>query len=467
MNDRISPHMTDARERSDALVFFGASGDLAYKKIFPALQAMARRGVLDVPVIGVAKAGWNVEQFRARARDSLEKHGGVDEAAFAKLSSLLRFVDGDYADAATFESLRRELGEAQRPLHYLAIPPSMFGVVVDGVAEHGCARSARVVVEKPFGRDLASARKLNTTLRKVFDESAIFRIDHYLGKEPVQNLSVFRFANTFLEPIWNRNYVDSVQITMAESFGVQGRGKFYEEAGAIRDVVQNHMLQVVSLLAMEPPSANHHDAVRDEQIKVLRAVRPLDAKNIVRGQFRGYRSEAGVDPKSTVETFAAVQLSIDSWRWDNVPFYIRAGKCLPVTATEVLVTLKRPPLTQRLPDQTNYLRFRLSPDVVIALGARIKRPGETMDSEPTELKVVQNPSADELEPYERLLGEAMEGDTSLFARLDGVEAAWAVVDPVLDDATPVYEYECGSWGPPEAADIPDEVGGWHEAGQKL
>ena len=459
--------MNAAKERSDALVFFGASGDLAFKKIFPALQSMVKRGQLDVPVIGVAKAGWKVEQFRERARASLEKHGGgVDEAVFEKLSKLFRFVDGDYADPATFHALRRELGSARRPLHYLAIPPSLFSTVVEGIAAADCGSNARVVLEKPFGRDLASARNLNATLRKVFDEPSIFRIDHYLGKEPVQNLSVFRFANTFLEPIWNRNYVDSVQITMAETFGVQGRGKFYEEAGAIRDVVQNHMLQVVSLLAMEPPSENHHDATRDEQVKVLRAVRPLDAANTVRGQFRGYTEESGVAKTSTVETFAAVQLSIDSWRWDGVPFYIRAGKCLPVTATEVLVTLKRPPLTQRAAHQTNYLRFRLSPDVVIALGARIKRPGDNMDSEPTELKVVQQPSSDELEPYERLLGEAMEGDTSLFARQDGVEAAWAVVDPVLDDATPVHPYECGTWGPPAAADIPDEVGGWHEAGQQ-
>jgi glucose-6-phosphate 1-dehydrogenase len=453
-------------ERSDALVFFGASGDLAFKKIFPALLAMVRRGVLDVPVIGVAKAGWGLAQFQERARESLVKHGSFDEATFSRLSKLMRFVDGDYADPETFQNLRRELGDAQRPLHYLAIPPSMFATVVTGVGEAGCANNARVVLEKPFGRDLASAQQLNETLHQVFAESSIFRIDHYLGKEPVQNLSVFRFANTFLEPIWNRNYVDSMQITMAESFGVQGRGKFYEEAGAIRDVVQNHMLQVVSLLAMEPPSHNHHDAMRDEQVKILRAIRPLDASNVVRGQFQGYRDEKGVSPTSTVETFAAVQLSIDSWRWDGVPFYIRAGKCLPVTCTEVLVTLKRPPLTSLSSAQTNYLRFRLSPDVVIALGARIKKPGEPMDSEPTELKLVQQPSADDMEPYERLLGEAMDGDTQLFARQDGVEAAWAVVNPVLDDATPIHLYECGSWGPPAAADIPDEVGGWHEAGNR-
>jgi glucose-6-phosphate 1-dehydrogenase len=463
-SDERPAHDPAHEQRSDALVFFGASGDLAFKKIFPALQSMVKRGQLEVPVIGVAKAGWGVEQFRARARASLEQHGSFEPAAFDKLARSMRFVDGDYADAATFQALRGALGDARRPLHYLAIPPSMFTTVIEGLAGSDRGRDARVVLEKPFGRDLATARRLNTTLHEVFDERAIFRIDHYLGKEPIQNLSVFRFANTFLEPIWNRNYVDSVQITMAESFGVQGRGKFYDEVGTIRDVIQNHMLQVVSLLAMEPPAVNYYDSVRDEQVKVLRAIRPLRAEHVVRGQFEGYRAERGVDPKSTTETFAAVQLSIDSWRWDGVPFYIRAGKCLAVTATEVLVTLKRPPLTQRLPDQTNYYRFRFAPDVVIALGARVKVPGEQMDSEPTELKVVQQPSADELAPYERLLGEAMRGDASLFARQDGVEAAWAVVDPVLGDATPVYEYARGSWGPPQAAEIPDEVGGWHEAG---
>jgi glucose-6-phosphate 1-dehydrogenase len=449
------------KRRSDALVFFGATGDLAYKKIFPALQAMARRGHLDVPVIGVAKSQWTLEQMRARARDSVTKHGGLDPAAFAKLESQLRYVDGDYRDSSTYDTLRAALGTARRPAHYLAIPPSMFSTVVDGLERSGVARDARVILEKPFGRDLESARALNAALRKVFDESAIFRIDHYLGKEPVQNLALFRFANTFLEPIWNRNYVDSVQITMAEAFGVQGRGKFYEETGAIRDVVQNHMLQVVSILAMEPPLTTYHESIRDEQVKVLRSIRPLDPCDLVRGQFEGFRSEPGVAPDSNVETFAAVRLHVDSWRWDGVQFFIRAGKCLPVTTTEVAVTLKRPPLQHIAAEERNTLRFRLSPDVVIALGARVKRPGERMDTEGTELKVVHHPTADELGDYERLLGDAMSGDAMLFAREDGVEAAWAVVQPILGDSTPVYAYSPGTWGPAEADLLTADVGGWH------
>ena len=384
--------------------------------------------------------------------------------AFAKLAARLRYVDGDYGDSATYAAIVKELGGAKRPAHYLAIPPGAFATVVENLAQASCAGNARIIVEKPFGRDLESARQLNEIIHRVFDESAVFRIDHYLGKEAVQNLLLFRFANTFLEPIWNRNYVASVQITMAESFGVQGRGRFYEEAGAIRDVIQNHMLQVVAFLAMEAPTRTYAESLHDEQVKVFHMIRPLSPDDLVRGQFRGYRNEPGVAPDSNVETFAAVRLHIDSWRWDGVPFFIRAGKCLPTTTTEVTVTLQRPPLSRVSPADTNYFRFRLSPDVVIAVGARIKRPGEEIATEPTELKVVHKPEGDEMDAYERLLGDAMEGDRLLFARQDGVEAAWAIVEPILRQTTPLYEYDCGTWGALESEALTADVGGWHCCG---
>jgi glucose-6-phosphate 1-dehydrogenase len=455
--------MTPTQARSDAFAFFGASGDLAYKKIFPALYAMSRRGHLEMPVVGVARSDWSVEQFRARAKESIQKHGSgpFDEAVFQKLAQRIAYVRGEYGEPATFEQLRKEMGGAVHPAHYLAVPPSMFATVVEGLGRSGCAQGARLIVEKPFGRDLETARALNQTIHAVFEEPAVFRIDHYLGKEPVQNLLLFRFSNTFLEPIWNRNYVESVQITMAEDIGVQGRGRFYEETGAIRDVIQNHMLQVVGFLAMEPPLATYQEAIRDEQVKVFRAIRPLNPDDLVRGQFRGYRQEEGVASDSTVETFAALRLHVDSWRWDGVPFFIRAGKCLPTSTTEVLVTLKRPPLRHTGPEETNYLRFRLSPDVTIALGARVKKSGDHMVSEPTELKVVHQADGDEMDAYERLLGDAMAGDGTLFARQDGVEAAWAIVEPILGGVTPVHEYDPGSWGPPDAARLTDDVGGWH------
>ena len=435
---------------SDALVIFGATGDLVYKMIFPALYTMQRRGNLHVPVIGVARSEWTIEKFHARARASVEQHDEFDEAVFAKLVKRLQYISGDYGDAATHAALRKELGDVAHPLHYLAIPPSVFPKVIKALGEAGCAEGARVIVEKPFGRNLSSAKKLSETLHTVFDESNIFRIDHYLGKESVQNLLVFRFANTFLEPVWNRDYIQSVQITMAEDFGVKGRGGFYEESGAIRDVIENHLFQVVGFLAMESPQTTNQESIRDELAKLFRMIRPLSPEDVVRGQFRGYREEDGVARDSNVETFAAARLHIDSPRWNGVPFFIRAGKCLPTTMTEVLVIFKPPALKNLCAGQANYVRFQLSPDVTIAIGARVKRPGEEFIGDPTELKVVDRPRGDEMPPYERLLGDAMAGDGTLFAGQDGVEAAWEVVEPILDLATPVHEYEPGTWGPPEA-----------------
>jgi glucose-6-phosphate 1-dehydrogenase len=453
-----------AEARSGALVIFGATGDLVFKKIFPALYAMARRGRLQVPVIGVARSPWNVDRFRERARESIEAHGRFDPDVFAILASRLQYIAGEYGAPETFVKLCTALTGVKRPLFYIVLPPSLFATVATGIAKSCCAAEARVVIEKPFGRDLASARELNRTLHQFFPEEAIFRIDHYLGKEPVQNLIYFRFANPLLLAGWSNQHLESVQITMAEKFGVAGRGKFYEEAGAIRDVVQNHLLQVLACLTMDCPKGAGPEALRDQRGRLLQRVRTLDAADVVRGQFRGYRQEPGVDPNSNVETFAAVRFHIDSERWSGVPFYVRAGKCLPLTATEILVRFKpmtHPVLDEAGPPLANYYRFRLSPDELIALGTKIKKPGERMTGVRAEL-IANHQSPDAMDPYERLLGDAAEGDAALFAREDSVEAAWRIVDPILGDASPVHPYEPETWGPSKCERLLAPPGGWHD-----
>jgi len=447
-------------------VLFGVTGDLAHKLIFPALYAMAKRGTLAVPVIGVASPKWSLERLHKRVTDSIERSGGVDNRrALQHLLSLMTYVSGDYTQPETFTAIKKALGSARRPAHYLAIPPALFETVIEGLGAAGLAKNARVIVEKPFGRDLASARELNRVAHSVFPEDSIFRIDHFLGKEAIMNILYFRFANTFLEPIWNRNYVASVQITLAETFGIGKRGGFYETAGCLRDVIQNHLFQIVALLAMEPPAGRDFGAVHNEQAKVFEAMRPLTPDDVVRGQYAGYRQEPDVAKNSDVETFCALRLFIDSWRWDGVPWYLRSGKYLPATETEVVVELKPPPqrlFADSVPKNgpANYLRFRISPNSDIALAARVKLAGSDFIGVQKELSLLQEQPGEET-PYERLLGDAMAGDGALFTREDAVEAAWAVVDPVLKKHHRVRPYKRGTWGPKEADVLIAPNGPWH------
>ncbi|HEX5010686.1 MAG TPA: glucose-6-phosphate dehydrogenase [Planctomycetota bacterium] len=458
--------MAQPRAQGDALVLFGATGDLAHKKILPSLYALVRRGRLDVPIVGVAFSGWDLARFRKAVESSVRESGPVDRKVLARLLALLRYVDGDYNDAATFRGLARELGGARRPVHYLAIPPALFATVIQALGAAGLARGARVVVEKPFGRDLASARELDRVAHSVFPESAIYRIDHFLGKEAIENLLYFRFANSFLEPIWNRDHVASVQVTLSEDFGVEGRGNFYDRVGCLRDVVQNHMFQIVALLAMEPPAGSGTEAQRNEKAKVFQVMRPLAARDLVRGQFAGYRKEPGVARGSDTETYCALRLFIDSWRWAGVPWYLRSGKCLPETAAEVVVRLKRPPQLVFadpgiLADPANALRFRLAPNPAISLAARVKSAGDGFVGEPKEL-ILLEAGHDEQSPYERLLGDALAGHGALFTRQDAVEAAWAVLDHVLEHHGRAHPYRCGSWGPQAADALVAADGGWQD-----